>query len=289
MMARVTVRVLGCGDAFASGGRLQTCFFLDAEPDRLLIDCGATAMVGMRRFGVDPGLVDTVLLSHLHGDHFAGVPFLLLEAQFVSRRTRPLVLAGPPGTRERIFRALEVLFPGSSALAWRFPLEIVELDAGRTDRFGAVSVLPFVVQHPSGAPAFALRLTCGDQVIAYSGDTEWTETLPEVARHADLFIVECFTYAPLPTFHLDFQTLRARWPELCARRTVLTHMGQDMLEHLDGVDVEAAHDGMLIELPCGPSRVAAAGARREPVPAGLSVAKRAGARRAGSPAGGRAR
>ena len=45
-MARVTVRVLGCGDAFASGGRLQTCFFLDAEPDRLLIDCGATAMVG---------------------------------------------------------------------------------------------------------------------------------------------------------------------------------------------------------------------------------------------------
>ena len=49
-MARVTVRVLGCGDAFASGGRLQTCFFVDAAPDRLLLDCGATAMVGMRQF-----------------------------------------------------------------------------------------------------------------------------------------------------------------------------------------------------------------------------------------------
>jgi ribonuclease BN (tRNA processing enzyme) len=278
MMARVTVRVLGCGDAFASGGRLQTCFFLEAAPDRLLIDCGATAMVGMRQFGVDPGLVDGVLLSHLHGDHFAGVPFLLLEAQFVSQRTRPLVLAGPAGTRDRVFQALEVLFPGSSKLAWRFPLEIVELEAGRTDRFGAVSVLPFEVLHPSGAPAFALRLCCGDQVIAYSGDTEWIETLPEIARDADLFILECFAYAPRSKFHLDFQTLRARWPELRARRTVLTHMSQDMLEHLDRVDVETAHDGMLIELP------------REPVSADHSLpARHADARRIGAPAGARAR
>jgi ribonuclease BN (tRNA processing enzyme) len=277
-MARVTVRVLGCGDAFASGGRLQTCFFVDAAPDRLLIDCGATAMVGMRQFGVDPNLVDGVVLSHLHGDHFAGVPFLLLEAQFVSRRTRPLVLAGPAGTRDRLFQTLEALFPGSSKLAWGFPLEIVELQAGRTDRLGAVSVLPFEVLHPSGAPALALRLRCGDQVIAYSGDTEWTEALPEIARDADLFILECFAYAPRPKFHLDFQTLRARWPDFCARRTVLTHMSQDMLDHLDRVDVETAHDGMLIEVPHEPERAAE-----------FLRAKRAGARRNGAAAGARAR
>jgi ribonuclease BN (tRNA processing enzyme) len=278
MMARVTVRVLGCGDAFASGGRLQTCFFVDAAPDRLLIDCGATAMVGMRQFGVDPNLVDGVVLSHLHGDHFAGVPFLLLEAQFVSGRTRPLVLAGPVGTRDRLFQTLEVLFPGSSKLAWGFPLEIVELQAGRTDRLGAVSVLPFEVLHPSGAPALALRLRCGDQVIAYSGDTEWTEALPEIARDADLFILECFAYAPRPKFHLDFQTLRARWPDFCARRTVLTHMSQDMLDHLDRVDVETAHDGMLIEVSREPERAAE-----------FLRAKRAGARRIGAAAGARAR
>ena len=255
-MSRVTVRVLGCGDAFASGGRLQTCFFVDADPDRLLIDCGATAMVGMRQFGVDPGLVDTVLLSHLHGDHFGGLPFLLLEAQFVSKRARPLVLAGPPGTRDRLLQALEVMFPGSSKLAWRFPLDIVELTPGRSDRFGATSVLPFEVEHPSGAPAFALRLTCRDQVIAYSGDTEWTETLPEIARDADLFILECFAYAPRPKFHLDFQTLRTRWQDLGARRTVLTHMSCDMLDRLDRVDVETAHDGMLIDLSGEAGRLA---------------------------------
>ena len=83
----------------------------------------------MRRFGVDPGAIDTVFLSHLHGDHFAGLPFLLLEAQFVAQRSRPLTIVGPPGTRQRLLDALELLFPDSSRTAWRFPLEFVELRA----------------------------------------------------------------------------------------------------------------------------------------------------------------
>lgn len=249
-MARVTIRVLGSGDAFGSGGRLQTCFFLSANPDHVLIDCGATSLVAMRRFGIDPDTIDTILLSHLHGDHFGGLPFLLLEAQFVSRRKRRLVIAGPPGTEDRLTRALEVMFPGSSKTKWCFPLDIAELQAGRTDRFGEIAVAPLAVQHPAGAPSFGLRLTCGDQIIAYSGDTEWTDTLPEVARDADLFIVECYAYRSKPKFHLDFQTLSARRADLRAKRLLLTHMSQDMLNHLDQLDVEAARDGMLIELPC---------------------------------------
>lgn len=254
-MALVTVRVLGCGDAFGSGGRLQTCFFLDAGPDRLLIDCGATAMVAMRRFDVDPAVIDTVILSHLHGDHFGGLPLMLLEAQFVSARTRPLVVAGPPGTRDRLKQALAVLFPGAEHLDWRFPLEIVELEVGRTDRFGRVSVLPFEVEHPSGAPALALRLTCGGQTIAYSGDTEWTEMLPVVAHESDLFICECYGFTPKPKFHLDYQTLSARLPDFSARRIVLTHMSQEMLAQLDRLELETAYDGMVIELPGQASNV----------------------------------
>jgi ribonuclease BN (tRNA processing enzyme) len=59
--------------------------------------------------------LDIILLSHLHGDHFGGLPFLILDAQF-SRRTRPLVIAGPPGVEARVRDAMEVLFPGSSAV-----------------------------------------------------------------------------------------------------------------------------------------------------------------------------
>lgn len=101
-MSRVRLRFLGSGDAFGSGGRFQTCLLLDGAGDGLvLIDCGASSLIAMRRAGVDPSAVGWVLLTHLHGDHFGGLPFLVLDGQF-SRRTRPLVVAGPPGARARV-------------------------------------------------------------------------------------------------------------------------------------------------------------------------------------------
>ena len=84
--------------------------------------------------------------------------------------------------------ALEVFFPGSTHLAWGFPLTFSELTPRRTARFGAFAITPYVVTHPSGSAAFAFRLKTGDRLIGYSGDTEWTDTLLEVARDADLFI-----------------------------------------------------------------------------------------------------
>src|SRR6187551_3851107 len=87
------LQFLGSGDAFGSGGRFNTCFHLErAAHGNVLVDCGASSMVAIRKWQVEPNAVSTVLVSHLHGDHFAGLPFFLLDAQLVSRRTAPLVL-----------------------------------------------------------------------------------------------------------------------------------------------------------------------------------------------------
>jgi ribonuclease BN (tRNA processing enzyme) len=247
-MASVTIQVLGSGDAFGSGGRLQTCFLLCAGEERVLIDCGATALVAMHRYGIEPSAIDAVFLSHLHGDHFGGLPFLLLEAQFISRRQRPLTVLGPPGTRERVRASQEVLFPGSSATSWRFPLSFVEIAPLASERYGGIGVTAHPVEHPSGAPAYALRLTCGDRVIAYSGDTAWTEQLVEVSRASDLLIVECYASKPNANHHLDFRTLSRRRDELGAKRVLLTHMSAEMLRHSPGDGWETAHDGLLLEL-----------------------------------------
>ena len=247
-MARVTIRVLGSGDAFGSGGRLQTCFLVSAGDERVLVDCGATALVAMRRFGVAPDTIDAVFLSHLHGDHFGGLPFLLLEAQFISRRKRPLTIVGPPGTRERLEATLEVLFPGSGETRWHFPLSFIELEPLKPQRLGGVTVSAYPVEHPSGAPAYALRLVCGGRRIAYSGDTAWTEQLIEVARGSDLLIVECYAFEPKASHHLDFGTLSRRRAELDTPRVLLTHMSAEMLNRLDGIDWETAEDGLLLEL-----------------------------------------
>ena len=79
------LRFVGCGDAFGSGGRGNTCFHVTGGEVNFLIDCGASSMVAIRKWGVDPNAISTVLVSHLHGDHFAGLPFFLLDAQLISR------------------------------------------------------------------------------------------------------------------------------------------------------------------------------------------------------------
>lgn len=205
-------------------------------------------MVAIRRFGVDPNAIGLILVSHLHGDHFGGVPFFILDGQFMSRRTQPLVIAGPPGTRRRVADAMEVLFPGSSSVQQKFPLEVVELEPERPWSFGELTVTPYLVEHPCGAPPLALRIQCDGKVLAYSGDTQWTDALIPAARGADLLISEASSFSRKIRFHLDFETLEAHLGELQVKRVVVTHMGPEMLSHLDTLSCEYAEDGKVFEL-----------------------------------------
>ena len=236
------VRFLGSGDAFGSGGRFQTCIHVESGVSQLLLDCGASSLIAMRRFGVDPQAIDTVILSHLHGDHFGGVPFLILDGQF-KRRTRPLLVAGPPGVEKRVREALEVFFPGSSRIERKFETRFVELADRVAVEVGPVHVTGYEVSHASGAPPFALRITGEGKIVTYSGDTEWTESLIDAARGADLFIAEALSYDKRIRYHLDLATLLEHRSRLDCRRLILTHMGEDVLARLDGLAVEAAEDG----------------------------------------------
>jgi len=237
--------VLGCGDAFGSGGRLQTCFHVRTPDHTFLLDCGATASIGIRRFGIDPAGIDTILLSHYHADHFAGIPFLLIEARF-SARTKPLTIAGPPGVRERVLAAKQVLFPGSRSEP-AFELRFIDYDP-RSTRIGPLDVEALPVLHVPDTLPHALRIHLADHTIAFSGDTEWTPALRDVARDADLFICECAGYSAPTPIHLDVATLRHHRTELGCRRLLLTHMGTEVLANAATVapelDAELAMDGM---------------------------------------------
>jgi ribonuclease BN (tRNA processing enzyme) len=244
----VKIRFLGSGDAFGSGGRFNTCFLVEADSGSFLIDCGASAMIAMRRFAVDPNAISTVFLSHLHGDHFGGLPFLILDAQPYSRRTEPLTIAGPPGTEARLAQAMEVFFPGSTDARRKFETRVVELTAGVPAEVDGVTVTPFEVDHACGAPPFALRLEVAGKVVAYSGDTEWTENLIEAGRGADLLIAEALFFERRIRYHLDYASLAEHLGEIGAKRVILTHMALDMLARRHEVPLDCARDGMVVDI-----------------------------------------
>jgi ribonuclease BN (tRNA processing enzyme) len=242
-MTDIQVRFIGSGDAFGSGGRFNTCIMISSLEAKFLVDCGASSLVALRRLEVAPESLDMILITHLHGDHFGGLPFMVLDAQLISRRTRPLLLAGPPGLEQRLNAAMEALFPGSSNIERNFELQFREWNSGEPAQLNDVSVIPHQVSHPCGAPPFALRMTCGRKTITYSGDTEWCEGLLEAACGADLFISEACTYDKPIKNHLSFKILEDQRENIGAGRIVITHMNNDMLLRPQEPGWEYAEDG----------------------------------------------
>lgn len=239
------VRFIGTGDAFGSGGRAQACILVRAQGTSLLLDC-ATSLLALRRSGIEPSDIDAVCVSHFHGDHFGGIPYLILDGQF-RRRTRPLALVGPPGIEERVRASMETTFPGSSRTVQAFGVSYLEL--GATDAtIGAFGVRGVPVVHTPGSAAMGLRVRAGDRSVAYSGDTEWSSALVELAADADLFICEAYSFAKAIPFHLSYRTLQEHRRQITARRVILTHVGPDLLEHLGEVDEPVAKDGTVLNL-----------------------------------------
>jgi len=243
--------VVGCGDAFGSGGRLQTCYHVDTGAERFLVDCGATSILGMNRLGLSANDVGTILISHLHGDHFGGLVWWLLHAQHIVKRRVPLTVAGPPGIEARFIAAAEALFPGSTGVKRRYDLVFRELAAGTPQQVGPVLVTAQEVRHPSGAPSYGLRMEVAGRTLAFSGDTEWVETLVPVGREADLFIMECYAFDGEVRYHMSWEVIAPQLARVGARRVLLTHMNEGMLARTGEVrasGVELAHDGLVIDL-----------------------------------------
>jgi len=243
------VIILGSGDAFGSGGRLNTFFCVQGKRTAFLIDCRASAMVSIRRFEVDPNSIDAILISHLHGDHFGGLPFFILDAQLVSKRQSKLVIAGPIGLTKRLEEAMEVFFAGSSKTRRKFGIEIVELlPTVQKELPDQLKVTGYEVNHPSGAPSLALRVEFEGATIAYTGDTDWVDALVPATQNADLLIAEAYNFDRQVPFHLDYRTLSGKLPDIRPKRLILTHMSSEMLARIDEADCEAAYDGMKVEI-----------------------------------------
>ena len=244
------VTIVGSGDAFNAGGALHSCYLAQHKPGALMLECGPGVLAGMKRLGIPTEVPDTVLVSHLHGDHFGGIPFLLLEYTFMNPRDRPLQIAGPASIEERVLLLYQTLYRGmNQAREVPFPVEFIELAPGDRLELAGFDCEVFKVDHNADPYSLGYRLEGPEGSMLFSGDSAWTEAFVEKSRGVDLFLCECCSIDPVIPAHISYQELLSHRSRLECKRLLLTHLGADVRE-FDDFEFERATDGLVLELGC---------------------------------------
>ena len=239
---------IGTSDAFGACGRRQSAILLRAPNGSVLLDCGATTGTGLGDLGIARDEIDAVLISHFHGDHFGGIPSLLLATLYEDARTRPLHIVGPIGIEQHVRGLAAAMCYALEDRDWSFPIVFTEFSAGQSFDAGPVRCEAFETLHQPITSPHGLVVHSGNQRIAYSGDTGWFPELPRHVAGADLFICECTYYKQGFGLHLSHDDLLAHHQEFDCGRTILTHLGAEMREAAGSADFDFADDGTVIKL-----------------------------------------
>lgn len=243
------ITIVGSGDAFGTGGRAHTCIRLDSSAATVVVDFGSGSITAWHRLGFSTNDIDALVISHLHGDHFGGLPTLLLQCQFVASRCKPLAIYGPPGLKARLRMMQDIMFPGMAKIDWSFNWKIHEISPGKDGDVAGLALRTFAVEHATGGIATGVRLSAADGIFAYSGDTSWTDTLFDIGADADLFVIECYSGQEAVPNHMNWPQLRSALPRFSAKRIVLTHLGATALPltaDMEAAGVAVAYDGFSV-------------------------------------------
>lgn len=239
--------VIGSGDAFCSGGALHSCNLLEHDGGALMLECGPGVLAGMKRMGIPTDSIDAVLVSHLHGDHFGGIPFLFLEYLFENPRQRPLTIVGPPTIRERSFALYAALYRELQCFEMPFEIKVIEVHPGSRTTIAGFEVEAFRVTHNAEPFSLGYRIVSPDATILFSGDSAWNEEFVAKSQGVDLFLCECCMMEPNVPMHLSYAELLEQRDRLGCKRLLLTHLGADV-RRAEEFDFERVEDGMVFEI-----------------------------------------
>ena len=216
------ISFLGSSNAFASEGRYWSSFIVDGKYQ---FDCPPTLLPQLKQLGVALDDIEVIFISHFHGDHFVGLPFLLLEYMYMTPRTKDLYIVGPPGCEEWLEDFSSRVYPNITRET-SYKRIYVDATPGKTQTVGDLTFESFPMNHvkADGLKAMGYRVQIGDKTIAYTGDTMFCEEAVELGDGTDVYIVDCTYPEGAGPEHMGLDDIKVIRERISPETTmVLTH------------------------------------------------------------------
>jgi ribonuclease BN (tRNA processing enzyme) len=186
-MRDLDITFIGTGNAFSPAGLCCNGFVVNR---RFLFDAPPQSLSSLNTVGIDPNDLETVVISHHHGDHFLGLPFILLHWRWKGR-TKPARIIGPRGTEALGREITEKVFPGVLT-SLGYDLEWQDAKPGQPILLAGLELEPHLMTHDEGLDqclGYAARV--GSHKLGYTGDTILCDSVMDLARFSDVLISEC--------------------------------------------------------------------------------------------------
>ena len=172
----------------------------------------------------------------------------MIEYLYQKPKPQTLIIAGPPGTEEKVRELYRVMYGGSLDSKPMLPARFYVLRPDEPANVDGIEIFPFHVPHQSNEISFGLKVSYQGKQVLFSGDSLWTDRFIDHARGADLFLCECSFFNEQPGMHVNYQALRANLARLECNKLILTHLGEEMLARKNQLEATVAADGMVIEV-----------------------------------------
>ncbi|MCC6387035.1 MAG: MBL fold metallo-hydrolase [Dehalococcoidia bacterium] len=237
-MGSLDLTFIGSGNAFVREGACWNGFVANG---RYLFEAPPQALMALNRLGIDPNGIEGVVLSHHHGDHLLGLPFLLLHWKYL-RRTTPVTVIGPPETeavvREICRHTYPTLFEGGAEVRW------VTARPGTPETVGGLTVEAVEVRHdPKLTANLGYHAALDGRRFGYTGDSAFCDGVAALARASEVMVSECTSRDEVSDNHMNLVDDMPRVRALMAgdASLVLTHLPHDLGAH-DLPRTEVARD-----------------------------------------------
>ncbi|MEY2609905.1 MAG: hypothetical protein RLZZ128_554 [Actinomycetota bacterium] len=191
------ITLLGTGSPIPDPNRAGPCTLVQAGAQNIMIDCGRAAIMRLLGAGVLPGMVSTILITHLHSDHITDLNDLVTTRWVMMPVNIPLKVVGPTGTRQVVDAILNMLtldqgyrHAHHEDLRANGPLtvDVVEVGAGESFSIGEVTVSTHATDHRPVDPSIGYRIEHDGKVAALAGDTIPCPGLDDLCQNADVYV-----------------------------------------------------------------------------------------------------